>query len=251
MHASRGSCHVSGAERLLDFAELEDAAAELLRRAMSHPRGPAERICLNLQPIATAHIRTAELLPILTHEVPNWQEGRAKAVELLTGHGLPEGLVRAAVNQLASGAAPDGGVMRGAMLVDDVSGERLEPDRQRGVRVSRLDIAPESRDAVARFLQRQKLDSPRVAEAWTLASKVALYPQIVAELCWSDDPGYVTGYVASAASGYQRITRLKAEGDMLGGRVFFVRRDAGEIALLIGGLQFDPVLFHLPSVRQK
>ena len=30
-----------------------------------------------------------------------------------------------------------------------------------------------------------------------LATKVSAHPATVAELCWSDDPEYITGYVAS------------------------------------------------------
>ena len=55
-----------------------------------------------------------------------------------------------------------------------------------------------------------------------LASKVASVKGTIAELCWSDDPFYTTGYVASKKLGYVRIPHLKYEGDYRGGRVFFV-----------------------------
>jgi len=55
-----------------------------------------------------------------------------------------------------------------------------------------------------------------------LASKVASVKGTIAELCWSDDPFYTTGYVASKKLGYVRIPHLKKEGDYHGGRVFFV-----------------------------
>lgn len=48
-----------------------------------------------------------------------------------------------------------------------------------------------------------------------LATKVSEHPATVAELCWSDDPKYITGYVASKELGYQCITKLKEYGDEL------------------------------------
>jgi 6-carboxyhexanoate--CoA ligase len=62
----------------------------------------------------------------------------------------------------------------------------------------------------------------RVKEALVLATKVIEHPATVAELCWSDDPEYITGYVASKKLGYQRITKLKEYGDERGCRIFFV-----------------------------
>ena len=54
-----------------------------------------------------------------------------------------------------------------------------------------------------------------------MASKVASAVGVVAELCWSDDPEYVSFYVASAKYGYKRIPVLKEYGNPIGGRVFF------------------------------
>ena len=55
-----------------------------------------------------------------------------------------------------------------------------------------------------------------------IATKVSAHPATVAELCWSDDPEYITGYVASKKQGYQRITKLKEYGDERGCRIFLV-----------------------------
>ena len=58
-------------------------------------------------------------------------------------------------------------------------------------------------------------------EALILASKIASCKGIVAELCWSDDPSYVIGYVGTKDN-YERIPILKDEGNPIGGRAFFV-----------------------------
>jgi 6-carboxyhexanoate--CoA ligase len=52
--------------------------------------------------------------------------------------------------------------------------------------------------------------------------------EFLAELCWSDDPDYTTGYVASKNLGYVRIKPLKEPNNPLGGRVYFVERDRVE-----------------------
>ena len=135
--------------------------------------------------------------------------------------------------------------MRGALLLDVDSGNRLEVDHSRGVRVSRMDVDPAARSAIESFLSAHSLTNPRIIEAWVLASKVALYPQVVAELCWSDDPDYLTGYVASAQNGYQRVTHLKETGCEIGGRVFFIRPTI-DLSALIELLQNEPVLFDAP-----
>ena len=137
--------------------------------------------------------------------------------------------------------------MRGAALVDIKSGQRLEPDTLRGIRVSRMDVDPDAKKRIDTILGERNLHHPRVIEAWTLASKVAIYPQIVAELCWSDAPDYVAGYVASAQNGYQRITHLKQAGSLTGGRIFFVKPQT-DIDSLIDRLQFEPVLFTEPMM---
>ena len=63
-------------------------------------------------------------------------------------------------------------------------------------------------------------------EALILASKIASCKGIVAELCWSDDPSYVIGYVGTKEN-YERIPILKDKGNPVGGRVFFV--DANQL----------------------
>ncbi len=246
MRSSIGSKHISGAERLLEFPKLEDAASALLTRALNHSRGAAEKISITLQPLAREQLIKRPLLNFSTIEVNNWLQGRQVASELLVQLGLRSEIVKSALSQLAAGPSPDGGVMRGAMLVDAETGQRLESDPARGIRVSRMDLDPAAQPVIDRLLQMAGLCNSRIVEAWVLASKVTLYPQIIAELCWSDDPDYLTGYVASAQHGYQRITHLKEYGNEIGGRVFFIK-PATDLGRLIDKLQLEPVLFTPPA----
>ena len=67
-------------------------------------------------------------------------------------------------------------------------------------------------------------------------------PHIVAEICVSDDPDYVTGYVASKTTGYVRITKLKALGDPDGGRIFLYRGPREDVPKTIAYLEKQMVL---------
>ncbi|NCP04022.1 MAG: 6-carboxyhexanoate--CoA ligase [Deltaproteobacteria bacterium] len=247
MRSLRAGRHISGAERLMnDMTQLEDAALAMIERALAHPRGRADRVVLKVEPVAEASLRFAKLLPVQTNEVADWQQGRKLAARLLVADGLDSTLVDKAMQQLANGPAPGGQVMRGAMLLDTASGSRLEKDPARGVRVCRMDVNPAKQAEVSAWLASRGLSNPRILEAWLLASKVALCPEIVAELCWSDDPDYLTGYVASAAAGYQRITRLKNERDPMGGRIFFVKPGV-DLGALVTFLEYQPLLFSDPD----
>jgi 6-carboxyhexanoate--CoA ligase len=147
-----------------------------------------------------------------------------------------------ALNLLSNGAAPFGIIMRGAMIIDAVSGERLEPDHERGIRASRFDWTGEALDTMTKRLAAIGLTHFRTREALALATKVAHAPGIIAELCWSDDPDYTAGYVASPRTGYVRFPELKIPGDSTGGRVFFVDRNTLDIEAFIRYLQLEPVL---------
>jgi 6-carboxyhexanoate--CoA ligase len=127
--------------------------------------------------------------------------------------------------------------MRGAMLVDSQSGERLEPDRARGVRASRMDLTPAAELELRRGLAALGLDNLHVREALVLAAKVLAAPGMVAELCWSDDPDYTAGYVAAPALGYVRFPHLKPLGEERGGRAFFVRGENPDLPALIEHLE--------------
>jgi len=242
MHASKGGAHLSGAERLLTAAELDAAAQELLRRAREHPGGEADAVRLSVDRVAAESIRFAPLPELRTLQVADVAEGRAAAAGLLQRCGVSPAAIRTAVVAMAAGAAGQGRNMRGAMLIDAASGARLEADPQRGVRASRMDLAPRAADQLRQVLGALGLAHRNVREALVLAGKVALAPGVTAELCWSDDPDYVTGYVCSREHGYLRLTQLKAAGDPHGGRAFFVAPGTC-IAALADWLQASPILF--------
>ena len=126
--------------------------------------------------------------------------------------------------------------MRGAMLYDIATGTRLEPDHARGVRATYMDA-----------LHSSVVDSCKnhFNEAIVLATKVANAPGMVAEFCISDDPNYITGYVASKELGYVRIMKMKEMGDENGGRIFLFDSRKASAEECIEYLQKKKVLVEL------
>jgi 6-carboxyhexanoate--CoA ligase len=131
--------------------------------------------------------------------------------------------------------------MHGAALVLSESAVRVEPDRQRGVRVSRLGILREAERRLSRRLARKGINTITVKEALVLASKVASCGDVLAELCVSDDPDYTTGYVASRGFGYVRIPNIKHKGSSSGGRVFFTKEGA-DVTRIVEYLERTPMI---------
>ena len=241
MRAERNGRHCSGAERLVRGEELPATTAALVARALACGAAP-DAIRCTVDRLAEA-IPCRPLPDVSTLEVADCRQGRACAAFLLQRAGVSALAAGTGITLLAAGPAPGGRVMRGAMIVDAATGERLEADPFRGVRVSRMDLAPWARQAILARLAAAGLGHHRTAEALVLAGKVLLAPAIVAELCWSDDPDYLVGYVADPRYGYQRVTRLKAAGDGGGGRALFVRRDGWNAREFAAYLERAPVLF--------
>lgn len=218
-----GGRHISGGERLIGAEELEATVQKLLRRALTHELGQPDFVNLTVEKVDSADITQLQALPVIQREVHSVCEGHAAAVELLLQAGVALSAAQKAVALLVHGPAPDGGVMRGAVVMDADTGARLESDPARGVRVTQLDWTPQALEGWKQRVMPLGIANERVAEALALATKVTAVAGTVAELCWSDDPSYVGGYVAAKSIGYVRIPQLKELGSPLGGRVFFVR----------------------------
>ena len=225
MRASAGGAHVSGAERVVPAAGVPAALAALGARALAHPKGEPDEIHLRVEP--AGDILRIPALPVALERTATAAEGMARAAELLAADGVSR------VPEIMA-LFRDTYAMRGAMLLDADTLERLEPDRARGVRATRMDAAePAAADAGSKNHFR---------EALVLASKVQAAPGIVAEICVSDDPDYVTGYVASKSLGYRRIATIKERGDPSGGRIFLFRGPRSLVPDCIRFLQERTVL---------
>ena len=196
--------HISGAERIVNRDSVEAVCTAMVRRAMTHSKGDPDFINVKIEKVHESDIQILKALPVTRIDVDTWQEGLEKAFGLV---GDAAADVREKLPKLLRETFP----MRGAMLYDIATGERLEPDHERGVRATYMDA-----------LHSSEVDGCKnhFNEAIVLATKVANAPGMVAEFCVSDDPNYVTGYVASKELGYVRIMKMKEMGDENGGRIF-------------------------------
>ncbi len=236
MRASVGSRHLSGAERIIPIEKLEDTAHEFVARALGKGSLP-DRIVLGVDALSAGSLIALKALDLVTLTVQGVSESREAALKTLEMAGVSEKAVEDAMRLISTGAALSGENMRGAMIMDARTGERLEPDRERGVRASRFDWTEPASNRIDLLLADAGLTHFRTKEALALATKVAHAPAMVAELCWSDDPDYTAGYVASIRTGYVRFPFLKEYGDPRGGRAFFVNGDALNTDALIEYLQ--------------
>jgi len=212
--------HISGAEGIYDEKKIAKIIREYTLRALNHPKGRPDRIVLSLEELRQRP-QAIQSLPVATIQCRSSLEAAAMIRELLSASGISGRAIRTALSVTNSATT-----MRGAALVLAGSGRRVEPDKKRGIRVSRLGISKAAKKILSRELERHGLDTLTVREAITLASKVAAFRQVIAELCISDDPGYTTGYLASGKYGYVRIPHAKTREEKKGGRVFFLEEDA-------------------------
>jgi len=222
------SQHISGAEKILAENELGETAAALLSRALHHAKGRADFINLKVEVIKPDEITYIDALPVSTYNAATPEDGQKAIGEFLEKLGIQN--VAAIMHEFKNTYA-----MRGAMLLDADTLERLEPDQDRGLRATYMDAE--------HTLNRQANDCKNhFQEAIVLASKVVHAPHIIAEICISDDPDYVTGYIAAPSIGYVRITRLKEMGCPDGGRIFLYRGSHKDVPECIHYLENQKVL---------
>ena len=221
--------HISGAERIVNRESVEAVCSAMVRRAMTHSKGDPDFINVKIEKVHESDIQILKALPVTRIDVDTWQEGLEKAFELV---GEAAAGIREKLPELLRETFP----MRGAMLYDIATGTRLEPDHARGVRATYMDA-----------LHSSVVDSCKnhFNEAIVLATKVANAPGMVAEFCISDDPNYITGYVASKELGYVRIMKMKDMGDENGGRIFLFDSRKASAEECIEYLQKKKVLVEL------
>jgi 6-carboxyhexanoate--CoA ligase len=238
----KGGKHISGAERVVTDAELFSTLSQLVQRAQNHEKGCPDYINLQIERLDKSKLSSLTALPVFTINSDSKASSHKICREILTLAGIKPEVVKTAFENMLSGPAPDGQNMRGAILMDIHSGQRLEPDRYRGIRVTGMDYDPGIKKELAQKLGVCGINNDHAREALCLASKVAAVKGIKAELCWSDDPGYTAGYIAVPAWGYLRINHMKDKGSEKGGRVFFVDTNAIEVEKIIQALEETPCL---------
>lgn len=234
MRATEEGEHVSGAETITETDRVEETARLMVSRALDHPRGSPDNVVVTVDRLSEDPMRVPAL-PVMTVDATNVKSGRRVARQLLERLGFPGAAIDRAFDILQNETAE-----RGAALLDATDGTRHDPDPARGVRVSCLGTSERGESELEAELDEHDLTSTRIRDALVLATKVARAPGVVAELCWSDNPDYTAGYVATR-QGYYRFPALKPAGHPQGGRVFFLKSDAA-VEQTIEFLENNPVI---------
>jgi 6-carboxyhexanoate--CoA ligase len=231
--------HISGAEGLYPSSEIQRVVRKYIERAISHPKGRPDKIILSIEDIKEKP-EEIESLPVRTVYSQTTSESKDIAIKLLKASGISEKAIHAALKLIKKGG------LRGASVISAEKAERLEPDKQRGVRVSRLGIDISALRLLSSRLSQHGINTDTVKEALILASKVIYYKNIISELCISDDPDYTAGYIASKKFGYIRIPNIKLKGSKTGGRAFFVKEGA-PVSKCISYLERKPIMINKVS----
>ncbi|HSQ88979.1 6-carboxyhexanoate--CoA ligase [Romboutsia sp.] len=211
MRSSKEDSHISGTESIVKESDLEKAINLLVKRALSHSKGSADFINIKVEELKQQDIEMIKPLEVTTIDVEDYKQG-LNSVELVLGKlGIDNEKASKILKLLM-----DIKDMRGAILLDINTMERLEYDKNRGIRATYMDFESSKLD----HLSKEKVYSAHFIEALALATKVINCPYIIGEVCYSDDPDYTAGYVASKEYGYIRFPYLKKLGDTNGGRIF-------------------------------
>lgn len=232
MRASRNlgdqSIHISGAEKIVSRQQVNAYADALVERGLNHSKGNAELLNLKIEKIDEADILYLDAPSVTTVKTGSAKEGRKEIIRFLKD--LQINRINEVMDFLSETYA-----MRGAMLLDIRTMKRMEPDFMRGIRATYMDQErPDDGEASVNIVNNKK---NHYEEAIVLATKVMNCPGIIGEICISDDPDYVTGYVASKMHGYRRITKIKEPGSDNGGRIFLFDHELASATEAIEFLQ--------------
>lgn len=220
--------HISGAEKIINKKQINECVDSLINRGLTHEKGSADFLNIKLELVKDDEVQYLDALTVSTVNVDSWQKGHEEIKKFLSEMKIKN--ISEIMNYLNETYA-----MRGAMLLDINTLERLEPDKSRGIRATYMDMDRSDSEILS-------LEKNHYMEAIVLATKVANCPGIVGEICISDDPGYVTGYVASKECGYRRITKMKEMGSDNGGRIFLFDQTKADVNDAIDYLQNKKVI---------
>jgi 6-carboxyhexanoate--CoA ligase len=235
--------HVSGAERLVSDSQLALTVMELFDRARQ--RG-SDTVHVTTERVDAASCNHIRVLPIQTVSTDGPPDAGELAQQILIRAGVAPAVAHSALQSLYFGLGTNGTQLRGASLWDIVTGDRLEPNPERGVRTSRFDYSNSGVESIDSALAEAGLMHFRTKEAVAVATKT-LWAGVSAELCWSDEPDYDTGYVASLIDGYVRLPCFKPVG-AAGGRIFFLNSKTIPIATVLERLERAFVLIDPPTI---
>lgn len=200
-----GGKHISGAERIITQDKLFDTIKKLVTRAQVHSKGRADFINISIKEVKKESIAYLTSLPVTTIKVSDYIDGRKGLLHFLKIIGIESNKSKKILHMLENFPS-----IRGAILLDIHTLHRLEPDLNRGVRATSMDWGQDVLPILNKTLDKEGINNFHAKEALALATKIANTPGIIGELCWSDDPNYTAGYIASKKIGYIRNVSTKS-----------------------------------------
>ncbi len=225
--------HISGAENIVSEDVLEEISKSLIKRALNHDKGKPESINIKIEKLNDNDITYINPLKVQTIDVKDSVDGLKACNKLLNLLGIDDEKSKYIINLLTE--IKD---MRGAILLDINTLERLEPDKERGIRATFMDLEYSTFNESIKHSKK----STHFIEALVLASKVLNCPYILGEICYSDDPNYTAGYIASKKFGYVRFTHMKKLGNPFGGRIFLYNSKKENVKSCIDYIQNQKII---------
>ena len=175
MRASHEDIHISGAETMCEFEDLENYLKKYFNKAFNHENGNIDFLNLKIEKVK-APIQTLVALPVVEN-LNDTLTQLAKQTDV-SEYALNKGL-EYIKNDIT---------YTGAIILSAQTGQRLDSTEQRGIRVTHLAF---------KTCKRNGEISERVKDARALATCINAFEGVKAELCVSDDLHYTTGYYAS------------------------------------------------------
>lgn len=200
MRASNQQIHISGAETICEFENLEKTIKKYFNKGFYHENGSIDFLNLKIEKI-TKPIQNLEPLTII-------QNQNASMEDLANNSGVSDKALKNGFKYIENDIS-----YTGAIVLSAKTGERLDSTENRGIRVTNF-----------AFKDRNKINdiSERVKDALSIATCINSFNNVKGELCVSDDLNYTTGYYASPTLGYNRIFNIKKKNTRQGGRIIFV-----------------------------
>ncbi|MBF0474045.1 MAG: 6-carboxyhexanoate--CoA ligase [Nitrospirae bacterium] len=213
MRADDGQRHICGAEGIFHEKEIHKIQSEYLSKALTHTRGKAKNINFTIEELPVVPIMIKSL-PVCTCG----EDARNTIINLLKALKCSNDAIYSAIEIIYNQND-----LRGAAIIDSNSGLRLDNNKSRGLRAVRFGLTEYASNRLDENIRTFGLVNTRAKEGLQIASKISSCPDVLAELCVSDNPDYTTGYVASNKYGYVRIPNIKEYNSDCGGRVIFTK----------------------------
>lgn len=233
-----GGTHISGAECITDETSLKEEVLNLLNRALNHPKGKSDFINISIQKILDKNsINYIEPLKITT---VNKNKNPLFPNLILEKLGFSHEYIEKTLKELFSLKN-----IKGALII---SFEDFYKYTDNIVRCSNIDYRIDLKGDLNDFLEKNNFLGKYLKEALCLSSKICNDPNVLCELCISDDKKYTTGYISSPSLGYIRIENFKPLDHEYGGRIIFIK-DKSKLQNTLDYLKNSPVIINsIPTI---